>query len=272
MRLGVIGYGNIGQALVGELARAPRLGHLCVLARPAAVAGVREHLAGPAAGVAREWSVVSDAEALLAREPDFVVECAGHEAVAAHAPAILRAGIDVAVVSVGALADAALEAELRLAAGEGGSRIVLPAGAIGGIDLLSALAAAGGLAVTYRGSKPPAAWAGTPAARTHDLAALSEATVIFSGNAREAAMAFPKNANVAAALALAGAGFEATRVELVADPAAAGNVHEYSVVSPLASYSIRIEGAPSQGNARTSASTVFSVLREIRNRRGPVSI
>ncbi len=61
-------------------------------------------------------------------------------------------------------------------------------------------------------------------------------------------------------------------MELVADPAAPGNVHEYSVVSPLAKYSMRIENLPSAGNAKTSVSTVYSVLREIRNRIGPVAI
>jgi aspartate dehydrogenase len=173
---------------------------------------------------------------------------------------------------VGALADPGLEAALRSAAVAGGARLILPAGAIGGIDLLAALAAAGGLTVRYRGTKPPAAWAGTPAAGILDLDALTEARVFFTGTAREAAAAYPKNANVAATLALAGAGFEATAVELAADPAAPGNVHEVSVASPLASYSLRIENLPSAGNAKTSATTIYSVLREIRNRRGPVVV
>jgi aspartate dehydrogenase len=126
--------------------------------------------------------------------------------------------------------------------------------------------------VSYRGIKPPRAWAGTPAAAQVDLDTLDRAATFFRGDARQAARDYPKNANVAATLALAGAGFEATRVELVADPAAPGNVHEYSVTSPLASYSIRIENKASAGNAKTSVATVFSVLREIRNRVGPVAI
>ena len=61
-------------------------------------------------------------------------------------------------------------------------------------------------------------------------------------------------------------------MELVADPSTPGNVHEYSVASPLANYTIRIENKPSEGNAKTSATTIYSVLREIRNRLGPVAI
>lgn len=274
MRLAVIGFGNIAATLLGQMAGtldAP-LERLTVLCRPAAADQAAARLAGEFAGVAREAAIVADAPALLAERPDLVVECAGHAAVAAFVPPVLRAGIDVVIVSVGALADVALEREVRSAAAGGGARLILPAGAVGGIDLLAAIGRAGGLEVRYRGSKPPLAWSGTPAETLIDLGVLDAPRTFFAGTAREAARDYPKNANVAATLALAGAGFEATHVELVADPAAPGNVHEYSVVSPVAAYTMRIENRPSAANARTSVSTVYSVLREIRNRIGPVSI
>lgn len=270
MRLGLIGYGNIAQVLVDLMHQtlAP-LDHLAVLSRAGVADAVRAALVG---APAREVSVVTDAAGLMAASCDLVVECAGHGAVRAHVPGVLRAGCDVVLVSIGALADAGLHADLIAAAREGRARLILPAGAVGGIDLLSALGAAGDVAVSYRGIKPPAAWAGTPAEAVVDLAGLAQAETFFTGTARQAAQDYPKNANVAATLALAGAGFEATRVELVADPAAPGNVHEYTVTSPLARYTIRIENQPSGGNAKTSLTTVWSVLREIRNRIGPVAI
>lgn len=272
MRLGIIGFGSIAGGLLGLLGREAPLEALAVLVRPEAVGAAEERLAAEFAGAAGTALAVVDAAGLLAARPGLVVECAGHSAVAAHVPPVLRAGTDVLLASVGALADPALEAALRAAAEAGGARLVLPAGAIGGIDLLAALGPAGGLAVRYRGSKPPAAWAGTPAEATVDLGALTEATVFFTGTARQAARDYPRNANVAATLALAGAGFDATEVELVADPAAAGNVHEYRVSSPVASYSFRIEGRPSSGNLRTSATTIWSLFREIRNRRGAIAV
>ncbi len=274
MRLGLIGFGNIATTLLQQIPSnlEEPLEHLCVLCLPEMMEDTRASLARDFFGLADSVEAVSDAKALLAAKPDLVVECAGHGAVQAHVLPALRAGVDVIVVSIGALADAQLEAALRAAAAAGKARLVLPAGAVGGIDLLSALRAAGGLQVTYRGTKPPMAWLGTPAEASLDLKAVTEAKVFFTGTAREAATAFPKNANVAATLALSGAGFEATRVELVADPAAPGNVHEYSVTSPLANYSMRIENLPSAGNVKTSVSTIYSVLREIRNRIGPVAI
>ena len=272
MRLGLIGFGSIATTLLELLAQGAPLDHLAVLVRPKSAPDARSRLEGDLAGVARGHTLVEDAAGLIGARPDLVVEAAGHSAASAHAPAVLRAGIDVVLVSIGALADPALEASLKTAAAEGGAHLILPAGAVGAIDLLSALGASGELEVRYRGTKPPAAWAGTPAAEILNLTTLAEPRIFFIGNAREAATAYPRNANVAATLALAGAGFEHTQVELMADPSAPGNVHEYSVASPLANYTIRIENKPSAGNAKTSATTIYSVLREIRNRLGPVAI
>ncbi|SEO98749.1 aspartate dehydrogenase [Salinihabitans flavidus] len=268
MHLGIIGYGNIAQQLVTMLAapKGPCPERITLLVRPERQEGTAQALADQPIAA----QVVTQAQALADARPDLVVECAGHAGAAAHVPALLRAGIDVVLVSVGALADDALHDRLRAAAEAGGAHLILPAGAVGGIDLLSALSGGGEVELTYRGIKPPAAWSGTPAAQAIDLDAVTHATPIFTGTAREAARAFPKNANVAATLALAGPGLDATRVELIADPAASGNLHSYEVRSGIANYTMTIENKPSAGNARTSLATGYSVLREIRNRMMPV--
>ncbi|MDU9005242.1 aspartate dehydrogenase [Sedimentitalea todarodis] len=274
MRLALIGYGNISTTLLTQLGGqiGGQLDAVSVLVRPDATATAQARLDRDAVDLTTERTVCTDLKGLMSARPDLVVECAGHTAVQAFVPDVLRAGTDVVLVSIGALADSALHDRLLDAARKGGARLILPAGAVGGIDLLAALGPAGDLKVSYRGIKPPTAWAGTPAADTLNLETLDHAAVFFTGTARQAASAFPRNANVAATLALAGAGFEATRVELIADPQAPGNIHEYKVSSPLARYSMRIENLPSPGNSRTSVATVYSVLREIRNRIGPVAI
>lgn len=274
MRLGLIGFGNIASTLVGLLAKQGdvHLDQLSLLVKVNRRAEIETYIADTWPDIARSISIVSDTADLLEDDLDLVVECAGHDAVVSYVVPVLRAGVDTILVSIGAMADSSLEAALKQAAKDGGAQLILPAGAVGGIDLLAALSGAGNLTVEYRGTKPPAAWTGTPAASAFDLPKLTQPTVIFSGSAREAASAYPKNANVAATLALAGAGFEATRVELIADPAAGGNIHDYSVACDLARYSIRIENLPSSGNVKTSVATVYSVLREIRNRVCPVVI
>lgn len=267
MHLGIIGYGNIARTLIQLLEEEP-VQRITVLVRQSSRNRTAEELRSCPAAMRIE--VTTTVEDLVRGKPDLVVECAGQEAVAKLVPPVLRAGIATIAVSIGALADDDIASKLRETAVAGDTKLILLAGAIGGIDLLAAIAPAGDITVTYRGTKPPAAWKGTPAEAILDLNAMTEPSVFFSGSAREAARTYPKNANVAATLALAGPGFEATMVELVADPAALGNQHAYEVQSPLCRYSVEIENKASGGNVKTSVATVYSVLREINRTRRPL--
>lgn len=269
MHLAIIGYGNIASMAVAWLAKRP-VTQLTVLVRSAAV---MEALQDPAlAQAGASVQVTDDIATLIAGAPDLVVEAAGHSAVSRFGPDILMAGIDLVLVSVGALADAEVSKRLQEAACAGHARMILPPGAIGGIDLLSTLALAGSVKVTYRGTKPPAAWRGTLAEQSCDLTQLERPRVFFEGSAREAARLYPKNANVAATLALAGGGFETTQVQLIADPSAQGNSHAYDVESPAGRFAMQIDNAASSGNAKTSLATVYSVIREINRKRDALVI
>ena len=94
----------------------------------------------------------------------------------------------------------------------------------------------------------------------------------FSGNARDAALEYPKNANVAASVALAGIGFDDTRVELVADPGIDRNVHEVLARGDFGRCEFCIEGLALPGNPRSSAITAMSVVREILGGVSPILI
>ncbi len=262
MHVGIIGYGSIATSLIAHL---PGLGvnRVTVLVRPSSEQAARKKAAKTPNSLAVD--IVASLDDLLDASPRVVVECAGHAAIAENGPMILTHGADLIVASVGALADPELHEALSTAnATESAGRMILPIGAIGGLDLLATLAQAGPLEVNYQGTKPPAAWKGTPAELAVNLDTLTAPATVFTGDAREAARAYPKNANVVAALALAGAGFEGTRVELIAHPHAAGNSHAYSVDSPLCQYKIDIMANPSPENPRTSATTAWSILSEVR--------
>lgn len=263
-RLGIIGSGAIATKLVevlaGELAQ-PLERLVCLTSSRSADCACRAFSALEGK-VARAVTVTTDLDAFLAQRPDLVAECAGHDSVRDYGAPILAAGGSLLVVSTGALADDALHRRL-LAAGTGRARLIISAGALTGFDFVTAARLSGAERIDYTSSKPPLAWRGTPAEALLDLDAVAAPTTFFEGDARAAARSYPKNANVAATIALAGVGFEKTHVRLVADPDAGGNVHEITLVSTSANARFRIAGIPSPDNPKTSLSTAYSLAREI---------
>ena len=206
---------------------------------------------------------MSSLDALLAAQPAVVVEAAGHAAVAEFVPAVLEAGVPVVLASIGALAEESLHTRLVAAARKGGTRLLLPSGAIGGIDYLEAARRAGSLRVCYRSRKPPAAWSKELAERGIRLDGLNSELMLFKGSAREAALLFPKNLNVAVTLALAGVGIDATEVEVVADPRVDANTHEIEIESNAGRSRMVFENTPSAINPKTSALAALSIVRMV---------
>jgi len=254
LRIGLLGNGAIARLLARFCtARPDRLCVVGAVGLPTDVVSVGHHPVVPS------WSD------LLAMKPELIVECAGHGAVQSHACAVLAAGIDLIIVSTGSLADEELWQQIRAATERSSARVKLPSGSLPCVDTLSAAKLAGLSRVTLQSSKPPRAWRGTPAERTHNLEAISAPTVIFSGNAREAALAFPKNANVAATAALAGVGFEATAVTLIADPRATQNIHRLEAEGAFGRVTSEINANPSPDNPKTSHMAALSIMRLIEN-------
>lgn len=256
-RIGILGLGAMGRQLVHQLCAAPLARtSLAVLARHGA----------STQPLAADVTLFTELDALLRWRPELVVECSGHEAVAGVVPTLLENGVDVVLASVGALADPALRATLEAASRKGRAMLGYVAGAIGGLDALSAARHAGLQRVTYIGRKPPAAWVGSAAEQALDLRALREPTSVFKGNAADAARLYPRNANVAAAVALAGMGFDATRVELVADPSVSCNVHEVEAVGAFGRFVLRLENKPLPNNAKTSWLAALSIEDAVRRK------
>jgi aspartate dehydrogenase len=261
----LIGYGGIAQDAVAAARKAdPNVNFVAALCRPGRADKARAAL--PAI------DIVESLSALLVRRPKVVAEVAGQQALAEHGAAILQRGVDLLVISIGALAEPKLLDTLSAAAKSGGGRILLPAGAVGGIDALAAMRLGGLDAVRYRSRKPPAAWRGSPAEKVADLDRLTGRAVLYRGNAGEAALLYPQNANVAAAIALAGVGFAATEVELVADPDAPGNVHEIEAEGVAGRFAIQLQGKPSRSNPKTSALAALSVARALINLEATIAI
>lgn len=250
MRIALIGKG----AIAGYVAR-----HIADAAGISVVAHVLRH-AQPGAVVD-----VADLPAV-----DLLVDCAGHAGLAAHGARALARGIDVLTLSLGALADDALSQTLTDAAAQGGATLHLASGAIGALDALRAAKIGGLDRVTYTGRKPPLGWRGSAAEDAVDLETIAAAITHFDGTARDAALRYPKNANVAAAVALAGTGFDATRVALVADPQAVGNIHEISASGAFGTLHFQITGNSLPDNPRSSALAAMSAVAAIQHANAPM--
>lgn len=201
---------------------------------------------------------------LIELRPSLIVECAGHQAVHKYGARILRMGIDLMLVSVGALCDEDLLAELKRAEAAGGGRLILVAGALPGWDTLQTASLADLESVTLYSSKPPQAWRGTLAEKQFRLDGLDAPLTLFDGSAREAARLYPKNANIAATAALAGIGFERTRVVLIADPAIRQNIHQLEVKGAFGQFSMEIAANPSSDNPKTSLIAAMSIMRALK--------
>ena len=263
-RVGIIGFGAIAQDLVTILCAEDPAPRLAILVRSGRESTAREVLGSK--GLPDDALITSDLDKWLDPVPNVVAECAGHGAVEDYGEAVLNTGADLVIASVGALADAALFDRLKNAAENNAGQVIIPSGAIGGLDVLSVARLSGLVSVDYTGCKPPLAWAGTPAEDTHDLSALDAPTIIFKGTAREAATSYPKNANVAATLALAGLGMDHTGATLIADPKMTENVHEFRVISNAVEATLRLVGKPSPRNPKTSQTTALSIARAVQNR------
>jgi aspartate dehydrogenase len=196
-------------------------------------------------------------------EADIVVEAAPAAIFKAVATAAIARGRIFVPSSVGALLP---RMHLVEEARRTGARIVVPTGALLGLDAVRAAAEGQVASVTIETRKPPRGLAGAPHLERNaiDVLAITAPTRVFAGNAFDAAQGFPANVNVAAALALAGIGPERTMVEIWADPGVTRNTHTIRVEAAAARLTMTIENVPSEENPRTGKITPLSILACLR--------
>jgi aspartate dehydrogenase len=207
----------------------------------------------------------------LGAAADVVVECAPAAVFLEVARPALERGRILMPLSVGALLD---HPELVALARERGGRILVPTGALIGLDAVRAAAEGEIRFARMVTRKPPKGLAGAPylVERGISLEGLNGPLKVFEGSAREGARGFPANVNVAAALSLAGIGPDRTTLEIWADPALSRNTHRIEVEADSARFSMAIENEPSVENPRTGRITALSAIAALRGLASPLKI
>jgi aspartate dehydrogenase len=263
IRVAIAGLGAIGRAIAKTLhGKVPGLTLAC------AAAGDRAKAQAwlDAQGIACPLVELSD----FPKHADIAIECAPSSALERICRPMLEAGKQVIVLSAGALLPRPDLVELARAHG---GRIVVPTGALLGLDAVAAAAEGNIQSVRMITRKPPLGLKGAPYLDQHGVSVegLIEPKRVFSGSAREAAAGFPANVNVVAALSLAGIGPDRTVIDIWADPTVTRNCHTIEVESDSARFTLSIENIPSE-NPKTGKIVALSVLAALRKLSAPLRV
>ncbi len=262
-RVAIAGLGAIGRVVARRLADGmPGLTLACAGARDRAKAQAwldAERITCP----------LVEPEAFPAHA-DLAIECAPASAFERICRPMLEAGKQVMVLSAGALLPRPELIELAKARG---GQIIVPTGALLGLDAVAAAAEGQIHSVRMITRKPPRGLAGAPYLEANGISVegLDKPKRVFAGTAREGAAGFPANVNVAAALSLAGVGPERTMMEIWADPSIDRNCHVIEVDSDSARFTLSIENVPSE-NPRTGRITALSVVAALRKLGAPLRV
>jgi aspartate dehydrogenase len=254
--IGIVGCGAIGRALL----KAVDEGRLAV--RIAGVTSRSESGARAFLATLRSPPAYLDLTPLIARS-ELVIEAAGGDVVPQLAGQVFAARKDLMVISVGALLD---HPDIIASARESGCRLLLPSGAIAGLDGIKSACVGEVAHVQITTRKPPAGLEGAPYLVQHEisLAGLREEREVFFGTAREACRGFPANVNVSAAVSLAGVGPDKTTVRIFAVPGLKFNCHDIDVEGEFGRLTVHVENVPTE-NPRTGRLTVLSIIRSVQD-------
>ncbi len=263
MRITIVGCGFIGTSLAkaaDDMAEVKRI----------YLMDSREGLADKLAEKLKKAIVVHSVEEEL-YHCDLVIEAASQDAAKEIIPKIVSRGVDVMVMSVGALADDAFRNSVFEKAKLSEAKIFIPSGAVCGTDGLRAAHVSELESVELITTKGPKSLKAVPYLLEHGINVdeIKEKQVIYTGFARDAVIHFPKNINVAATVSLLGLGFDKTRVTIVLDPNAHSNSHELNIKGEFGEMTCHTYNVPSPDNPKTShlaaLSAISSLKRIIRN-------
>lgn len=258
MRITIVGCGSIGSKLARAADEMTEVKRIYLM-------DMDHSLAENLATELKKAIVVDNVEEEL-YHCDLVIEAASQAAAKDIAPKVVSRGVDMMMMSVGALVDDDFRTMVKEKACHAEAKIFIPSGAICGTDGLRSSAVGRLDEVELITTKGPKSLEGVPYIIDHgiDVDKVKEPTVIFSGSARDAVRLFPKNINVAATVALLGVGFDRTKVKIVLDPASHSNSHELRIRGEFGEMTCHTYNVPSPDNPKTSYLASLSAISALK--------
>ncbi len=258
INIGIIGCGAIGSRIAESVKKD--------MTRQAKVSALYDVDEQRAMALARKLSIKGVVKSSLQEvvdNCDLMVEAVS----AANTRSIIRTALlakkNVLAMSVGRLLNS--QSLFDLAKRQGCS-ILLPSGAICGIDAIKAAAIVGIDSITITTRKPPAGLAGNPYFESKGirLSKIKKETLVFEGSVDEAVKYFPRNINVAATLALASGVKDKIIVRILTSPKYVSNTHEIEVKGSFGRIWTRTDNVVCPDNPKTSYLAVLSGMQTLR--------
>ncbi|MFP8782653.1 aspartate dehydrogenase [Planococcus plakortidis] len=257
MNIGIIGTGNIATYLLEQVNE-----NQMVDGRITAVFG-RNVEAGTRLKERFGMEFYTDLDEFLSAPVDTVVEAVTVDAARLFISQVIERQKDLIVSSIGVFKDFAFLEELTNLAEANGTKLYLPSGAIGGLDVLQSAKALGGLKTVRLTTRKSPESLGMETDREQ---------VLFDGTAFDAIGNFPKNINVALVLAIAGIGMHETKVRIIVDPDVKRNTHTIEAQGDFGKMQLQVENHPMAANPKTSMLAALSILSVLQNKGGALRI
>lgn len=258
MRITIVGCGSIGTELAMAADEMEEVKRIYLI-------DIERELAEKLAEKLNKAIVVNSVEEEL-YHCDLVIEAASQDAATDVVYRTVSRGVDIMLMSVGALVDDEFRESVFEKARQTDSRVFIPSGALAGTDGLRAASLDELDEVELITKKGPRSLSGVKYVEENgiDVNSLTEPTVIFTGTAREAVRHFPRNINVAATVSLLGVGFDATKVTILVDPKADSNSHELVIRGKFGQMNCHTYNVPSPDNPRTSYLASLSAISALK--------
>jgi len=258
IRVGILGCGAIGSGIAKNI-RSELKKNCCLTA----LFDIEPRKSAELAKKLKLKNISKRSEADLLKSCDLVVEAVNAPNTAKFIKNALTARKHVLAMSVGKLLK---EQKFFRLAEKMNRSLLIPSGAIAGLDAIKAAGLAGFSSVTLTTRKPLSGFQGVKYLKEKGIILdhIRSETTLFEGDVDSAVRFFPQNINVAAALSLACNISKKIKIKIITSPHFKINSHEIDARGPFGRILTRTENVISPDNPKTSYLAILSGIQTLK--------